>query len=186
MRLLGLALVVVLGLSGCASAPGYPASVAAGLERRVMAVATDCADGHFTDALAKLGDLQAAAASAQADGDISADRQARISTAIDLVRQDLQARIAEAQRTALDGAISSLKEEQQKLAEQQKQAEQQQAELEKKAKEAEQQAVDEPAPAQPAPDEQNPPKDDTHGKSGKSDESGKPGKSGKSGKSGKD
>lgn len=168
MRIIGLALALALGLSGCAAAPRYPASVAAELQRRVLAVSTDCADGHFTEALATLADLQTAAAGAQADGTLTPERQARISTAIDLVRQDLQAEIAAAQRAALDGAVSTLKEQQQKLAEQQKAAEKQQAELEKaaqeaqqRAKEAEQQAVV-PAPAGPQPD--------------------KPGKSGKPGK----
>jgi len=149
MRFLALVLVLALGLSGCAPAPRYPASVAAGLQRRVMAVAKECADGNFSEALTKLADLQSAAASAQADGTIDPGRHARIVTAIDLVRQDLQGEISAAERSALDGALSSLKVAQQKLAEQQKQAEQKQAELEKKAKEANERTE----PAQPAPEQ---------------------------------
>jgi Tfp pilus assembly protein FimV len=178
MRFLGLALALTLGLSGCAAAPSYPASVAAGLQRRVLAVSKECADGRFAEALAKLADLQSAAAGARADGTLTAEREARISTAIDLVRQDLQAEIAAAQRAALDGAVTTLKEQQQKLAEQQKAAQEQQAELEKKAKEAEERAKEaeeqavvpaEPAPA--APDDTKAPKDDKPGKPGKGNNS---------------
>lgn len=172
MRLLGLALILALGLSGCAPAPRYPASVAAVLERHVLAVANASADGNFSQALATLGELQSAAATAQERGDLTPDRLARIATAIDLVRQDLQGKISAAQQTALDGAISSLTEQQQKLAEQQKQADQRQAELEKKANEAkaaeERAAVSPapPAPAQPAPGGNSLPKDDKPGNSG--------------------
>jgi hypothetical protein len=181
MRFLGLALALVLGLSGCTAAPDYPASVATGLERRVLAVAKECADGRFTEALAKLADVQSAAASAHAAGNLPADRQARITAAIGLVRHDLQAEIAAAQRAALDGAVSSLKKEQQKLAEQQRAAAAQQAELEKKAQEAEEQAKEaekqavtvEPAPA--APQDTPATKDDKPGKSDK----GKTGNEGK-------
>lgn len=144
MRLFGLVIVLALGLSGCAADPSYPASVAAGLERRVLAVARECADGQFSDALAKLGDVQSAAAAAQADGHLSPERQARIMSAIDLVRQDLQAAIEADRQKELEGTISSLKEEQQKLAEQQKEAEKRRAELEQQAKEAAKQ--DGPAP----------------------------------------
>ncbi|MDQ1597935.1 MAG: hypothetical protein QOI70_1359 [Microbacteriaceae bacterium] len=94
----GLTLLVVVSvtaLSGCAgtTTTGIQTVTAQRLQSEVLTVADSSSTGDFTGALGKLVALQNALGNATSAGTVSASRSAQIQAAIDLVREDLQAKL---------------------------------------------------------------------------------------------
>lgn len=129
------ALSGVLMLSACASEPAYDAATAAGLREHVVTVSTASAAGDWAGALAALDTMTAEVDEAQADGRIDAQRMDKILLAMELVRQDLQLAIDEAEDAA----------EQQRLEEEQAALQAQLDQLQAERDEAERRAQEEQA-----------------------------------------
>jgi hypothetical protein len=87
--------VCVTALSGCvATSPDIQNATAQRLQSGVVAVADSSSGGDFTGALGQLVTLQNALAAATSAGTVSATRSVQIQAAIDVVREDLQAKLA--------------------------------------------------------------------------------------------
>jgi hypothetical protein len=100
-------------LSGCAGPKSdYPASTAADLQQRVLAVATASADGDAFTALLRLQELEAAAYAAAARSLISEARLASILSSIALVRSDLEKALSEAELAELQQRLDELEQQQ--------------------------------------------------------------------------
>jgi len=154
MRVLRTLLIAALfagGLAGCSGTDSsdIPAAVSARLQHDVRDVARLAADHRYAAALTELRALRTAVREAVAAGDIGAARAARIGASLDLVQEDLTAKISSASpkpRTtspsprATAGPSAPTKDEQDKGEEAQKKAEE---EAEKKAEEAEKKAEEE-------------------------------------------
>ncbi|MGR0218363.1 hypothetical protein [Agromyces sp. ZXT2-6] len=112
---LATALISLLTLSSCAAEPTYDATTAAGLREHVVTVSTASAAGDWAGALAALDAMTAEVDEAQADGRIDGERLDSILLAMELVRQDLQMAIDEAEDAA---ERQRLEEEQAALQEQ--------------------------------------------------------------------
>jgi len=99
------ALVVVLvagALAGCAPAPELSSSVAQGLQQSVQAVATNAAANDLAAATTELDALQSKLDAAVASNDVNSKRASTIQAAIDLVRADLQQKVADAAQAEND------------------------------------------------------------------------------------
>jgi hypothetical protein len=87
--------VCVAALTGCVGAsPAIQNTTAQRLQSGVLAVAESSSGGDFTGALGQLVALQNALGDATVAGTVSATRSVQIQAAIDLVREDLQAKMA--------------------------------------------------------------------------------------------
>jgi hypothetical protein len=95
-----MALVAGGALAGCAPQPDLDADAARSLQASVQKVSALAAADDAEAAIAELDSLQSEVDSAVDDGDVSSDRSAAIRKAIDLVRTDLEQRVAEAQAAA--------------------------------------------------------------------------------------
>lgn len=92
------AIALVLAMSGCApTAPErvFTAAAAQELQAGVLAVSESASAGAWAEAAGALDELEAAAIAAYSRGDLSDTRFDAIMVAIGLVRNDLQAAIAE-------------------------------------------------------------------------------------------
>lgn len=147
-RIASVVLTATLALSGCA--PQYDAATKEDLRAQVVAVSTASAAGDWPTAIAGLDQLATEVSKARRDGRLHDQRFAAIVSAMDLVRQDLEAAVAAAETEA----------EQQRLLAEQARLQEQITQLQ-----AEQ---SEPAPPAPAPGED--------GKGGKDGKDGKEGK----------
>jgi hypothetical protein len=106
--LIGTALTAVLlaaTLSGCAGTPPDLDRGAAGrLQSQVLAVTQAAAAEDAAGGLQKLAELTSALDAAAADGKVSFKRHQSIKTAIDGVREDLAAKLAQQQAAAQEAA----------------------------------------------------------------------------------
>jgi ribosomal protein S20 len=101
MRLVVVVALALLALAGCSAAPTDLESTAAtDLQTAVVAVATPAAAADYETAITQLDEVQARLDAAIEDGAVSASRAAQIQSAIDVVRADLEAALAEEQETA--------------------------------------------------------------------------------------
>lgn len=95
-----IAIALALGLAGCASSEPqrtFQASAAVELQAGVLAVSEASHAGEWAEAAGALDELEAAAIAAYSRGELSDTRFDAIMVAIGLVRNDLQAAIAESQ-----------------------------------------------------------------------------------------
>ncbi len=92
--LAALGLAAVLALSGCATDDGYPAATAQSLQEAVHAVTTASSIGDWATAQGALVEAETRLATALDNGEISEERAAEISLAMEAVRIDLEALIA--------------------------------------------------------------------------------------------
>jgi hypothetical protein len=125
-------LVGLLTLSSCAAEPTYDPATAEGLREHVVSVSTASAAGDWAGALAALDAMTAEVDEAQSDGRIDPERMESILLAMELVRQDLQMAIDEAEDAAEQ---QRLQEEQAALQAQLDQLEAERAEAERRAQE---------------------------------------------------
>lgn len=132
-------LIALLTLSSCAAQPAYDPTTAANLREHVVTVSSASAAGDWAAALAALDAMTAEVDEAQAEGRIDGQRMDSILVAMELVRQELQVAIAEAEDAA---ERQRLEEEQAKLQERLDQLEAERAEQERRAQE-EQRKLDE-------------------------------------------
>lgn len=87
-------------LAGCASPPAYEPATAERLQAQVLAVSTSTAEGDWAGASTRLMELEAIAATALARGEITQERHDAIVAALQLVRSDVEAAIAQAEEEA--------------------------------------------------------------------------------------
>jgi hypothetical protein len=125
-------LIGLLTLSSCAAEPTYDPATAEGLREHVVTVSTASAAGDWAGALAALDAMTAEVDEAQSDGRIDPERMESILLAMELVRQDLQMAIDEAEDAAEQ---QRLQEEQAALQAQLDQLEAERAEAERRAQE---------------------------------------------------
>jgi hypothetical protein len=130
-------LIGLLTLSSCATEPTYDPTTAVGLREHVVTVSTASAAGDWAGALAALDTMTAEVDEAQSDGRIDPQRMDSILLAMELVRQDLQMAIDEAEDAAEQ---QRLEEEQAALQAQLDQLEAERAEAERRAQEEQQKA----------------------------------------------
>jgi hypothetical protein len=163
----------ILLVSGCASAPPptpYATATAADLQQAVLHVTEAAGDGDHAAALTRLSELEVAAKVAHARGEISEARQDSILSAIALVRADLEALIAEAQRKAEEEA--ERKAEEARRAAEAKAAEEEAKRAAEAEREAAQRAAEQQAAERQAADDDD--DDDGNGKNkGKGKNNGK-------------
>ena len=88
------ALLAVSVLAGC-EVPGLEPDAAEELQGEVAEVTRDAETGEYEQALKDLDDLTVRLETATSQGDVSASREQRISTAIEAVRLDLETEIAQ-------------------------------------------------------------------------------------------
>ena len=124
-------LVALLTLSSCAAEPAYDPTTAASLREHVVTVSSASAAGDWAGALAALDAMTAEVDEAQAEGRIDEQRTDSILEAMELVRQELQLAIDEAEDAA---ERQRLEEEQAKLQERLDQLEAERAEQEDRDK----------------------------------------------------
>lgn len=124
-------LVALLTLSSCAAEPAYDSTTAASLREHVVTVSSASAAGDWAGALAALDAMTAEVDEAQAEGRIDEQRMESILDAMELVRQELQLAIDEAEDAA---ERQRLEEEQAKLQERLDQLEAERAEQEDRDK----------------------------------------------------
>lgn len=136
-------LIGLLTLSSCAAEPTYDPATAEGLREHVVTVSTASAAGDWAGALAALDAMTAEVDEAQSDGRIDPERMDSILLAMELVRQDLQMAIDEAEDAA----------EQQRLAEEQAALQAQLDQLEAERAEAERAEAERRAQEQQKDDE---------------------------------
>ena len=94
-----IAIALVLAMSGCAPAAPervFTAAAAEELQAGVLAVSESASAGAWAEAAGALDELEAAAIAAYSRGDLSDTRFDAMMVAIGLVRNDLQAALAEA------------------------------------------------------------------------------------------
>lgn len=118
-RLSATVLAVALLLGGCASPAAYSEETAQDLQQRVLAVTDAAASSDFSAAQMRIDELRVAANDALARGDVSDERFAAITSALDLVETDVTAalaaeaaaaeaaRVAEEQRLADEAAAAA-------------------------------------------------------------------------------
>lgn len=94
---LAVAAAIAVALSGCAGAPSYTADAAADLQSRVLAVSEAAASADYAAVITRLDELRAAADSALAKGEITAERHASILSSAQLVQADSEQAAAEAE-----------------------------------------------------------------------------------------
>jgi hypothetical protein len=135
-------LIGLLTLSSCAAEPTYDAATAADLREHVVTVSSASAAGDWAGALAALDAMTVEVDEAQADGRIDEDRLDSILLAMELVRQDLQRAIDEAEDAA---ERQRLEEEQAALQARLDQLEAERAEQERREQEEQQKQQDEDA-----------------------------------------
>lgn len=113
-RTTSFAIVAAAGLllAGCAGAPAYEPETAERLQQHVLAVSTSSAEGDWAGASTRLMELEASAATALARGEITRERYDAIMSALALVRADIDAAIAEAERAAAEAAAQAEAERQ--------------------------------------------------------------------------
>lgn len=113
-RTTSIAIVAAAGLllAGCAGAPAYEPETAERLQQHVLAVSTSSAEGDWAGASTRLMELEASAATALARGEITRERYDAIMSALALVRADVDAAIAEAERAAAEAAAQAEAERQ--------------------------------------------------------------------------
>jgi hypothetical protein len=99
------ALAIAL-LAGCAPSPSYDAAAAELLQQQVLAVSTSSAEQDWEAARTRLLELEASANVALARGEISQQRFDAIIAALALVRADLDAAIAAAEKAAAEAAAA--------------------------------------------------------------------------------
>lgn len=87
-------------LAGCAQAPAYDPTTAERLQSQVLAVSTSTSQGDWAGASTRLMELEASAAEALARGDITQERFDAIIAALQLVRGDVDAAIAQLEEEA--------------------------------------------------------------------------------------
>jgi hypothetical protein len=106
-------LSATLALSACA--PQYDESTRADLRAQVVAVSTPSAAGDWPAATAALDELATEVTRARRDGRLDDQRFAAIVSAMELVRQDLEAAVAaaesEAERQRLEAEQAQLQEQ---------------------------------------------------------------------------
>jgi ABC-type phosphate transport system auxiliary subunit len=107
------ALLAALALSGCA--PAYDQGTADSLREHVVTISEASAAGEWQIAITELDALGTEAAKAREAGKLESERFEKISLAMELVRQDLEAAIAAAED---DAERQRLQEEQARLQEQ--------------------------------------------------------------------
>ena len=107
-RRLTTALLIVLvsgaALTACAPQPAVTDEAAEGLQASVLVVAESAAANDLARAVSELDALQARLDGATASGDVSDERSEKIQAAIDLVRADLDERVAAAEAAAAKAA----------------------------------------------------------------------------------
>jgi hypothetical protein len=99
-----LAIATSLVLAGCAGS-GYDAETALGLQERVAAVSTAAAEADWSTTETELMELETAAQTALARGEITQARADAIAAAIALVRADVTAAL-DAERAAAEQAAA--------------------------------------------------------------------------------
>ncbi len=99
-----LVIAASLVLAGCAGS-GYDAETALGLQERVAAVSTAAAGGDWSTTETELMELETAAQTALARGEITQARADAIAAAIALVRADVTAAL-DAERAAAEQAAA--------------------------------------------------------------------------------
>ena len=110
-RVLVIALSVAL-LSGCSrEASDLHPSTAKELQSAVVGVAQSAADGNLSGALAQLDALESSLRQETAAGAITGDRSARIEAAIEVVRSDLEERLAASTPTPTPSPTTPAKDE---------------------------------------------------------------------------
>lgn len=119
------AVVLALGLTGCATGADYSARTASTLQHGVLDVAAAAHANDLAGAQTKLAALEKLNDAALAKGEISGARHAAVSTSIVAVRADLAQLQDQAEKTQLQQQVEQLQQEQQQ--QQQQQQEQQQA-----------------------------------------------------------
>lgn len=108
-RSLAIAAAIAVALTGCAGASPYSADAAADLQTRVLAVSDAAASADYAAVITRLDELRAAADSALAKGEITAERHASILSSAQLVQTDSERAAAEqeAVRVAAEQAAAA-------------------------------------------------------------------------------
>lgn len=91
-------------LTGCAPQAAYEPETAERLQSQVLAVSTSTAEGDWAGASTRLMELEASTAEALARGEITQARHDAILAALQLVRSDVEAAIAQAEADAAAAA----------------------------------------------------------------------------------
>ena len=124
----------VLALSGCAGTDDYPAGIASELQSSVLAVTESISASDFAAAATASDDLMSRTDAALERGDITTERHADIVAAATLVRKDIDAGLAEAQRVADEQAAAErAAAEEERLAEEQRNSDDEAAEEQRRA-----------------------------------------------------
>ncbi|ANF31977.1 hypothetical protein A0130_10115 [Leifsonia xyli] len=118
--LLAAALVLALGLTGCAGGESYSTQTASQLQHAVLDVATSSAGDDYAGALAKLTALEQLNDAAVKKGSISAARHDAIAASITAIRADLGRLQDAAEKAQLQQQIQQLQQQQQQQQEQPK------------------------------------------------------------------
>lgn len=108
-RSLAIAAAIAVALTGCAGASPYSADAAADLQTRVLAVSDAAASADYAAVITRLDELRAAADSALAKGEITAERHTSILSSAQLVQTDSERAAAEqeAVRVAAEQAAAA-------------------------------------------------------------------------------
>ena len=117
-RSLAIAAAIAVALTGCTGASPYTADAAADLQTRVLAVSDAAASADYAAVITRLDELRAAADSALAKGEITAERHASILSSAQLVQTDSEraaaeqeaVRVAAEQAAAADAAAAAEQE----------------------------------------------------------------------------
>ncbi|KRF31059.1 hypothetical protein [Yonghaparkia sp. Soil809] len=120
---LGAGAIVLALLAGCAQAPAYDPATAERLQQHVLAVSDASAAGDWATTTTRLLELEASASTALARGEITQERFDAIMSALALVRADIDAAVAEAERAAEQAAAEQAAAEQAAAEEAARQAE---------------------------------------------------------------
>ncbi|KQV24770.1 hypothetical protein [Yonghaparkia sp. Root332] len=120
---LGAGAIVLALLAGCARAPAYDPATAERLQQHVLAVSDASAAGDWATTTTRLLELEASASTALARGEITQERFDAIMSALALVRADIDAAVAEAERAAEQAAAEQAAAEQAAAEEAARQAE---------------------------------------------------------------
>ena len=102
MRAVAATIAIALLLTGCAAQDPYPAATSDSLQEKVLEISTLAADGNPADALTRLGELTESTETAHNDGDLTDDRYAAITAAIDDVSTDLTDQVTAAEKAAAE------------------------------------------------------------------------------------